>query len=77
MGKIYQMTTKYTKSPQHTYTYQMYGKFTTWTQNIPASSVARPSKIWIWDFWFENIPSGNPELKGGHQGEHIGQIFAY
>jgi hypothetical protein len=30
---------------------------------IPTSSVARPSKIYPnWDFWFENMPSGNPAL---------------
>jgi hypothetical protein len=29
--------------------------------NIPASSIARPSKIYQkLDFWFENMPSGNP-----------------
>jgi hypothetical protein len=27
---------------------------------IPTSSIARPSKIYPkWDFWFENITSGN------------------
>jgi hypothetical protein len=30
-------------------------------QNIPTSSIARPSKIYPnCDFWFGNIPSGNP-----------------
>jgi hypothetical protein len=30
---------------------------------IPTSSIARPSKIYPkWDFWFENIPSGNTGL---------------
>jgi hypothetical protein len=30
---------------------------------IPTSSIARPSKIYPkWDFWFENIPSGNPDV---------------
>jgi hypothetical protein len=36
-------------------------------QKIPASSIARPSKIYTnLDFWFENIPSGNTaaDLKG-------------
>jgi hypothetical protein len=38
------------------------GKYTEWPLNIPTSSVARPSKIYPnWHFWFENIPSGNPE----------------
>jgi hypothetical protein len=32
--------------------------------HIPTSSVARPSKIYPnWDFWFENIPSGNPDIE--------------
>jgi hypothetical protein len=59
-GKIYQMTTKCTT------------KCTKWPYNVPfgrkidnmvikiPSSIARPSKIYPnWDFWFENIPSGN------------------
>jgi hypothetical protein len=30
---------------------------------VLASSIARPSKIYPnWDFWFENIPSGNPAV---------------
>jgi hypothetical protein len=30
-------------------------------KNIPTSSIARPSKNYPnLDFWFENIPSGNP-----------------
>jgi hypothetical protein len=29
--------------------------------NMATSSIARPSKIYPnWDFWFENVPSGNP-----------------
>jgi hypothetical protein len=29
--------------------------------NIPTSSIAIPSNIYPnWDFWLENIPSGNP-----------------
>jgi hypothetical protein len=32
--------------------------------NIPTLSITRPSKIYPnWDFWFENIPSGNPVLE--------------
>jgi hypothetical protein len=31
--------------------------------NITTSSIARPSKKYPnLDFWFENIPSGNPEF---------------
>jgi hypothetical protein len=30
-------------------------------KNIPTSSIASPSKIYPnMDFWFENMPSGNP-----------------
>jgi hypothetical protein len=29
--------------------------------NIPTFPLTRPSNIYPnWDFWFENIPSGNP-----------------
>jgi hypothetical protein len=29
-------------------------------------SITRPSKIYPnWDFWFENKPSGNPDLEAG------------
>jgi hypothetical protein len=29
--------------------------------NMPTFSILRPSKIYPnWDFWFENIASGNP-----------------
>jgi hypothetical protein len=32
--------------------------------NVPTFSIPRPSKIFPnWDFWFENIPSGNPDLQ--------------
>jgi hypothetical protein len=30
-------------------------------KNLPTSSIARPSEIYPnLDFWFENMPSGNP-----------------
>jgi hypothetical protein len=57
-GKIHQMTTYNTKWPK---IYLMVGKLTKLPQNIPTSSIVRPSKIYPnWNFWFENIPSGNP-----------------
>jgi hypothetical protein len=38
---------------------QMAVKWTKWPQNI--STTTRPSNIYPkWDFWFENIQSGNP-----------------
>jgi hypothetical protein len=42
----------------------MTGKLTNWPQNIPASSIASPTKKYPnWDFGFEKIPSGNPGFK--------------
>jgi hypothetical protein len=42
-------------------------KYSKWLWNIPTFSIPRPSEFYpIWDFWFENKPSGNPEtLNGG------------
>jgi hypothetical protein len=61
VGATYQSGEKYTKITL---------KHTKWPQNIPngckkpelpTSSIARPSKIPpTWDFWFKNMPSGNP-----------------
>jgi hypothetical protein len=56
---------KYTKLPQNIPNYhkiyQMTTKYTKWPQNKPTLSITRPSKIYPnWDFWFENIPYGNP-----------------
>jgi hypothetical protein len=37
---------------------------------LPTYSIARPSKIYPrWNFWFENMPSGNPETGGGERTE--------
>jgi hypothetical protein len=37
-------------------------KNTKWTQNIPASYTASPSKMYPNLYcWFENVPSGNPD----------------
>jgi hypothetical protein len=38
--------------------------YTKWPENLPLdSSIARTLKVFpIWDFWFENKPSGNPVL---------------
>jgi hypothetical protein len=34
---------------------------TKWSWNLPTSFITKPSKIYPnWDFWFENMPSGNP-----------------
>jgi hypothetical protein len=45
-------------------TYQMAIKYTKWLENLPTSSIARPSKIYPnWNFWFENMPSGNPDVE--------------
>jgi hypothetical protein len=58
--KIFKMATKYTKWPQNIPNghkiYQMATKYIKYT-------IARPSKFYPnWDFWFENMPSGNPGL---------------
>jgi hypothetical protein len=60
MGKIYQMTTNYTKPPE---IYQKAVNYSKWLLNIQTFLILRPSKIYPnWDFWFENKPSGNPGL---------------
>jgi hypothetical protein len=50
---------------QHTKMVKIYhsvSKYTQWTYNIPTCSIPRPSKIYPnWDFWYANIPSGNPD----------------
>jgi hypothetical protein len=59
MGKIFQITIKYTKGP-HNITngrkiYQMAVRYTKWPLNRPPPSFSRPSKIYPnRDFWFEN-----------------------
>jgi hypothetical protein len=51
--KKYQMSTTYTKWPENKPTGQ---------KNIPASSIASLSNIYPnYDFWFGNMPSGNPD----------------
>jgi hypothetical protein len=48
-------------------------KYTKWANNIPPSSIARPYKIYPnRDFWFENMPSGNPGATvNGVKGFHL------
>jgi hypothetical protein len=60
-GKMYQMAAKYTKWPQNI---PISGKKTIGhIIHIPTSFIARPSQIYPnRDFWFENMPSGNPAL---------------
>jgi hypothetical protein len=54
-GKIYQITTNYTKWPKN--------RPNGHKIPIPNFSIAIPSKIYPnWDFWFENKPSGNTGL---------------
>jgi hypothetical protein len=58
MGKIYQMAIKL---PNGHKIYQMFIIYSKWPLNIPIFSISRTSKNYPkWDFWFENIPSGNP-----------------
>jgi hypothetical protein len=59
-GKIYQIATKL---PHGHKMYQAAVIYSKWPKNKPNFSIPRPSKIYPnWDFWFENIPSGNPVL---------------
>jgi hypothetical protein len=59
----------YVKLPQHyqmaiKYVYQIAVKYYKWPLNRPAISILRPSKIdQNLDFWFENKPSGNPDVR--------------
>jgi hypothetical protein len=41
--------------------YQFAVKYSKWPYNKSTFSISRPSKKYPnWDFWFENIPPGNP-----------------
>jgi hypothetical protein len=41
--------------------YQKAEIYSKWSKNTPTFSIPRPSKIYPnLDFWFEDIPSGNP-----------------
>jgi hypothetical protein len=65
LGTSYQNGKNFTNIPQKIpNVYQIYQMAVKWTKrpwNIPKSSIARHSKNYPnFDFWFENIPSGNP-----------------
>jgi hypothetical protein len=39
---------------------------------IPTSSIATPTKIYPnWDFWFENVPSGNTAWQARQMGAYL------
>jgi hypothetical protein len=60
-GKIYQIATKLPKGHK---IYQMAVVYSKSPLNTPTFSIQRPSNIYPnWDFWFENIPSGNPDRR--------------
>jgi hypothetical protein len=70
-GKLYQNTTKYTKGQQTIPNdYKIYQKFLI---------LGLPKKIFFFNFWFENIPFGNPPLEMSYQANifslinHLGQ----
>jgi hypothetical protein len=68
LGEIHQISTKYPKGKTM---YEMAEIYSKWSKNAPAFSVPRPSKIYPnWDFWFEDIPSGNP---GGLERLYFGE----
>jgi hypothetical protein len=65
--------TKWTQYKTH------HHKNTNWPSNLAKISTPRLSKIYIyqnWEFWYENIPSGNPALKllGWNNGEDVENV---
>jgi hypothetical protein len=49
-------------------------KITKWPYNMPTFSISRHSRIYPnWDFWFENIPSGNPVHACMHACMYVGR----
>jgi uncharacterized protein (DUF2249 family) len=57
--EIYQIATKL---PNGHKIYQMSRVYSKCPQNISNFSIPRPSNIYPnWYFWFENLPSGNPD----------------
>jgi hypothetical protein len=60
-GEIYQTTRNLTS---YLNIYQIVIMHSKWALNIPTFSIQIPSKIYPnWDFWYENIPSGNPDRR--------------
>jgi hypothetical protein len=65
LDTIYQNGGKYTKLPLNYHIaiprmYQMAVIYSKWHTNL---SIPKPCKMYPnWDFWFENIPSGNPAV---------------
>jgi hypothetical protein len=67
--KIHHIALQYTKG--------QYVKYFKWQQNIPTSSIPRPSKIYPnLDFWFENMPSGNHGSKGPYSWTYWIDVFS-
>jgi hypothetical protein len=61
---ILQYSKNWKNTPIDNNIYQITAKYTEWPWNIPKCSIMRPIKIFRnWDFWYENIPSGNPNFK--------------
>jgi hypothetical protein len=59
MGEIYQCATKLPNGHKIYHITLIYSK---WQLHIPTFSIPWPPKIYPnWDFWFEKLPSGNPE----------------
>jgi hypothetical protein len=62
-GKISQTAPKLPNSHN---IYEMAVIYFKWPHNVPTFSIPRPSKIDPnWDFWYENMPSGNPDADEG------------
>jgi hypothetical protein len=63
-GKIYQITTKYTKRGKNIPNGHKIFPIDQIVIKYTKIFLARPSKIYPnWDFWCENKPSGNPALQ--------------
>jgi hypothetical protein len=61
MRKIFQITIKFTKLPQNIPNGRKIDQLVITYTYIPTSSIAVLSQIYPhWDFWFQNMPSGNP-----------------
>jgi hypothetical protein len=60
---IYQNRKEHVKSPQNMPNRRKCTKLPQNTPNIPTFFIPRLSKIYPnWDFWYENVPSGNPAV---------------
>jgi hypothetical protein len=70
----YQNSEKYTKVSQLNLIDKIFTHNIPNDKNPPTFSILKPSKIYPnWDFWFENIPSGNHAVVFCEE-ERLGQV---